>query len=57
MASLDKTWQMGLAIGIVLTVLTVGAVWLGARDATTMYLGIPVLGWVGLYAWLEKGLK
>jgi hypothetical protein len=53
---LDQTWQTGLAWGVILTLLTVGGVWLAARSNTTAALGLGVLGWILFMLWLEKGV-
>ncbi|HEV8361273.1 MAG TPA: hypothetical protein VGR28_12545 [Candidatus Thermoplasmatota archaeon] len=53
---LDKTWQVGLGWGIVLTALTVGGVWLAARSGSTAPIGLGVLGWILFVLWLEKGV-
>ncbi|MCA1813374.1 MAG: hypothetical protein LC624_05410 [Halobacteriales archaeon] len=53
---LDQTWQAGIGWGVLLTILTVGGVWLAVRMASTAALGLGVLGWVVFMAWLEKGV-
>ena len=53
---LDATWQMGLALGILLTVLTILGVWYAARQDSTIGLGLPILGYIAVLAWLEKGV-
>lgn len=57
--TLDKTWQVGIGWGVLLTLLTVAGVWLaahtpGAMGTAPLILG--VLGWLAFMGWLEKGV-
>jgi hypothetical protein len=55
--ALDRTWQVGIGWGLVITVLTVAGVVL-AKGATGLHaaMGLGVLGWLGFLGWLEKGV-
>lgn len=53
---LDQTWQVGLGWGILLTILTIAGVWYAFRGGSNAAMLLPILGWVGFVAWLEKGV-